>query len=94
MRWPSTRGWRHPETLIDDRPMTFGAYAPQNFDRLYRGTIRMREALQLSLNIPVVALTEALGPAKLLARRWSRPGCSRCSRATSRGWRLRWAASG
>ena len=27
----------------------------------------MREALQLSLNIPVVALTDALGPAKLLA---------------------------
>ena len=34
---------------------------------MYRGTIRVREALQLSLNIPVVALTDALGPAKLLA---------------------------
>ena len=31
------------------------------------GTIRLREALQQSLNIPVVALTDALGPAKLLA---------------------------
>ncbi|MFM7335393.1 MAG: penicillin-binding protein 1C, partial [Tabrizicola sp.] len=60
-------GLAHPETLIEDRPTLFGTYAPQNFDRLYRGTIRVREALQLSLNIPVVLLTEALGPAKLLS---------------------------
>jgi penicillin-binding protein 1C len=60
-------GLGHPETMIDDAPMTFGSYAPQNFDRLYLGTIRMREALQLSRNIPVVELTEALGPAKLIS---------------------------
>jgi len=60
-------GLAHPETMIDDRPMAFGAYAPQNFDKLYLGTIRMREALQLSRNIPVVALTEAMGPAKLIS---------------------------
>lgn len=60
-------GLAHPETLIDDVPMSFSGYAPQNFDRQYRGTIRLREALQLSLNIPVVQLTEALGPAKLVA---------------------------
>ncbi len=60
-------GLAHPETLLEDRPTVFGTYAPQNFDRLYRGTIRAREALQMSLNIPVVALTEALGPAKLIS---------------------------
>jgi penicillin-binding protein 1C len=60
-------GLGHPETMIDDRPMAFGSYAPQNFDNLYMGTIRLREALQLSRNIPVVALTEALGPAKLVS---------------------------
>jgi len=59
-------GLAHPETMIDDKPMSFGAYAPQNFDRMYRGTIRLREALQLSLNVPVVQLTEALGPARLI----------------------------
>ncbi len=59
-------GLVHPETLVEDRPTRFGTYAPQNFDRQYRGTIRLREALQLSLNIPVVQLTEALGPARLL----------------------------
>jgi len=61
------QGLAHPETLIDDRPSDFNGYAPQNFDKTFRGTIRVREALQLSLNIPAVALTDALGPAKLLS---------------------------
>ena len=61
------RGLAHPETLIDDRPIAFGRYAPQNFDGLFRGEIRAAEALRLSLNIPVVRLTEALGPANLMA---------------------------
>ena len=61
------QGLIHPETLIEDRPSDFNGYRPQNFDRHYRGTIRVREALQQSLNIPVVALTDAMGPAKLLA---------------------------
>ncbi|MDZ4135868.1 MAG: penicillin-binding protein 1C [Paracoccaceae bacterium] len=60
-------GLAHPETLVEDRPMDFGGYAPQNFDRIFRGTLRVREALHLSLNIPVVAITDALGPAKLMA---------------------------
>ena len=61
------QGLAHPETLIDDRPMTFGTYAPQNFDKVYRGTVRARDALQLSLNLPVVALTDALGAERLMA---------------------------
>ena len=60
-------GLAHPETLIEDRPMVFGGYAPQNFDKIFRGTVRVREALQLSLNLPVVALTDAFGPAKLMS---------------------------
>lgn len=60
-------GLGHPETLIDDRPTDFGGYRPQNFDRHFRGKLRMRSALQQSLNIPVVALTQAMGPEKLLA---------------------------
>ncbi|WP_231579630.1 penicillin-binding protein 1C [Pseudorhodobacter antarcticus] len=60
-------GLAHPETLMDDRAMDFGGYAPQNFDRVFRGMVRVREALQLSLNLPVVALTDAMGVAKLMA---------------------------
>ena len=26
-------GIAHPETIVEDRPMRFGAYAPQNLDR-------------------------------------------------------------
>ncbi|TYB82580.1 penicillin-binding protein 1C [Maritimibacter fusiformis] len=61
-------GLAHPETMIDDRPIRFGGYAPQNFDGLYRGPVTVTEALQLSLNIPVVMLTSEIGPARLLAR--------------------------
>ena len=59
-------GLGHPETMIEDKPTDFNGYRPQNFDRMFRGTIRMRDALQQSLNIPVVEITEALGPARLL----------------------------
>ncbi|SOC07508.1 penicillin-binding protein 1C [Rhodobacter sp. JA431] len=60
-------GLAHPETLIEDRPVAFGPWRPQNFDREFRGTVTIRQALTLSLNIPVVSLTEALGPERLLA---------------------------
>lgn len=57
----------HPETLIDDRPHSFNGYRPQNFDGQFRGQIRVREALQQSLNLPVVSLLDAIGPANLSA---------------------------
>ena len=60
-------GLAHPETLLNDRPEDYGGYAPQNFDGVFRGPVTARAALQTSLNLPVVALTEALGPARLLA---------------------------
>ncbi len=62
------QGLAHPETLIDDRPTAFGRYAPQNFDRRYYGTVSIRKALHLSLNIPAVAALEGIGPARMLAR--------------------------
>ncbi len=54
----------HPETLVDDRPMRFGDYAPANFDNRYRGAVTVREALQLSLNVPAVAVLDRLGPGR------------------------------
>lgn len=61
------QGLAHPETLIRDAPVMFGRYAPRNFDGVFRGDVRIREALQLSLNIPVVTLTNELGPSRVLA---------------------------
>lgn len=60
-------GLAHPETLLNDRPARFAGYAPQNFDRMFRGPVSAREALQISLNLPVVELTQALGPARVMA---------------------------
>lgn len=44
--------------------MRFGDYAPENFDHLFRGDITAREALQLSLNLPAVALLDQVGPSR------------------------------
>jgi len=59
-------GLAHPETLLNDRPEDYGGYAPQNFDGVFRGQVTARNALQQSLNLPVVELTQAIGPARLL----------------------------
>jgi penicillin-binding protein 1C len=61
-------GIAHPETVVEDRPMRFGTYAPQNLDRAFLGPISARTALQASRNLPAVALLDAVGPAQLLAR--------------------------
>lgn len=61
------QGLAHPETLIDDRPVSFGRYAPQNFDGQFRGEIKVADALRQSLNIPVVLLTQEIGPLRLMA---------------------------
>ncbi len=61
-------GLAHPETLIDDRPTSFGGYRPRNFDFGYQGTVSVREALEMSLNVPAIRLLEAVGPTRLVAR--------------------------
>lgn len=61
-------GLIHPETLIEDRPLRYGNYAPENFDLTFQGTVPVRKALQLSLNVPVVALLDRIGPNRLTAR--------------------------
>jgi penicillin-binding protein 1C len=61
-------GLIHPETLIEDRPIHYGNYAPENFDLTYQGTVTVRRALQLSLNTPAVAVLDEVGPSRLIAR--------------------------
>jgi penicillin-binding protein 1C len=61
-------GLAHPETLIEDRAVRFGSYAPKNFDEGYHGTVTIREALAQSLNIPAVKVLAAVGPGKLAGR--------------------------
>ncbi|MFO1140919.1 MAG: penicillin-binding protein 1C [Amaricoccus sp.] len=61
-------GLAHPESIVEDRPMRFGSWAPQNLDRGFLGPITARTALQASRNLPAVSLLDAVGPAQLLAR--------------------------
>ena len=61
-------GFVHPEILIDDRPTRYGSYAPQNFDFTFRGTVTVRSALQLSLNLPALAVLDRVGASRLTAR--------------------------
>jgi len=61
-------GLIHPETLIDDRPIRFGDYAPENFDSTFQGLVTVRKALQLSLNVPAVAVLDAVRASRLTVR--------------------------
>lgn len=61
-------GLAHPESLVEDRPTGFSGYVPTNFDREFHGTVTVRRALQLSLNVPAVKVLEAVGPARLVSR--------------------------
>ena len=61
-------GFVHPESLIDDRPIRFGDYAPQDFDMTFQGTVSVRKALQLSLNVPAIALLDRVGASRLSSR--------------------------
>ncbi len=54
-----------PWDTFEDRPVQFptrdGVYIPENYDRAFHGTVRLREALASSLNIPAVLATERVG---------------------------------
>ncbi len=61
-------GFVHPDSLIDDRPVRFGSYAPENFDMTFQGTVAVRRALQLSLNVPAIELLDRVGASRLSSR--------------------------
>jgi penicillin-binding protein 1C len=61
-------GFIHPETLIEDRPVRYGVYAPENFDLTFQGTVTVRRALQMSLNVPAVAVLDKVGASRFTAR--------------------------
>jgi penicillin-binding protein 1C len=56
-----------PATLIEDAPIDIAGYAPQDFDKSFRGLVTATEALQQSYNLPAVQLLRAIGPARFAA---------------------------
>lgn len=59
-------------TMLQDVPTSFDAgagqppYEPRNYDLEYKGPLTLRRALELSRNVPAVALMQALGPAQVI----------------------------
>jgi membrane peptidoglycan carboxypeptidase len=50
-----------PYTTINDAPVSFGSYAPQNYDRRYHGTVTFERALAFSYNVPAVKVASTIG---------------------------------
>lgn len=58
-------------SVIADEPIRVttpaGDWEPENYDRQYRGPVTFREALEQSLNIPLVRVGVAVGPERIVA---------------------------
>lgn len=52
-----------PKELVFDTPVNFGGFAPQNFDKSFRGAVSADVALARSLNVPAVNMLRKHGTA-------------------------------
>ena len=50
-----------PNSIVDDSPVTFGDYTPQNYDHIYLGPVTLRTALAQSINVCAVKLLARVG---------------------------------
>jgi penicillin-binding protein 1C len=57
-----------PRMLVPDVPTQLRGFAPQNFDRRFRGAVPADEALAHSLNVPAVRLLRDYGYPRLRPR--------------------------
>jgi penicillin-binding protein 1C len=64
-----------PKTILEDVPVNYAGYSPENFDRQFHGAVSAEDALSASLNIPAVSLVERIGPA-LFRERLIEAGCT------------------
>lgn len=60
------RGLVGLHTLLEDIPIFYRDWAPENFDGEWRGVVSVKDALAASLNIPAVRLAEQLEPRGLV----------------------------
>jgi len=58
-------GWT-PDSMIEDRPITIGGWTTVNSDRIYRGSITLREAFARSSNAATVRLSQRVGRANVI----------------------------
>ena len=55
------RGLITPAHYLEDVPVLYTGYSPENYDRTYSGLVTSREALTRSLNVPAINLLATLG---------------------------------
>lgn len=73
-----------PESEIPDRRINREGWTPNNYHRTFDGLVTAREALQRSLNVPAILVTEAVGVTKNVAA-LRKLGLSLPENATERG---------
>jgi len=54
------------KSVVADRPISIGHWSPQNYDRRYRGSITLTNALVKSINTVPVRLTQSFGRQKVI----------------------------
>jgi len=56
----------HEASLLTDVLRNFNGYVPKNFDKQFRGAVSMKEALQTSLNVPIIQVMSHLTPHRFI----------------------------
>lgn len=57
-----------PKTILDDVPVNYSGYAPENYDQKFNGYVSVEYSLDHSLNIPAVKSLRLLGKEKLIGK--------------------------
>lgn len=60
------QGLLTPKTVINDVPVNYSGYAPENYDQHFHGAVTLEYALEHSLNIPAVKSLKQIGKEKLI----------------------------
>jgi penicillin-binding protein 1C len=55
-----------PKKIMNDVPVNYGGYAPENYDKHFNGPVSVEYALEHSLNIPAVKALNLLGTDKMI----------------------------
>ncbi|UCE65678.1 MAG: penicillin-binding protein 1C [Candidatus Zixiibacteriota bacterium] len=55
------KGLISPKMYLEDLPVYYSGYSPQNYDDKYRAVVSATDALRLSLNVPAVNMTAKTG---------------------------------
>ncbi len=55
----------NPNSIVVDAPIRYGNWAPKNYDRRYRGRMRLHTALTRSINIIPIKLASQIGRSKV-----------------------------